>query len=220
MPKDKNKTGEYPDNGWATHHLMPFVVLVCLLIVISILAWWLHFDRKEWVGSTSAALTFSGLLFVVRQLRLNEIIALNNHDWNRKKATFDFVKEYYSTIGLDVDKLKKQNESGDNYKVVWNEKNVDNHDYLCTWRKVLNYFEHLCCGIKHQLYDNEIAYDHVRGAMLAMWKESQPYVTKAREKNPLVFQNLEDISRKWEDTFRARNHQAAQRGPLDTHRNH
>jgi hypothetical protein len=123
------------------------------------------------------------------------------HDWNRRKAVIELSLDYSSA---DRIRLRKQLESvidwydpEQDYSSLTPEQAVQLTPDL---KQVLNYLEGIAVGIKHNVYDRDIAYEFFGAHLPAVCRWCKPWIDtiRAHAGDPSILEAMETLSNQWE----------------------
>jgi hypothetical protein len=123
------------------------------------------------------------------------------HDWNRRKAVIELSLDYSSA---DRIRLRKQLESvidwydpEQDYSSLTPEQAVQLTPDL---KQVLNYLEGIAVGIKHNVYDRDIAYEFFGAHLPAVCRWCKPWIDtiRAHAGDPSILEAMETLSDQWE----------------------
>lgn len=123
------------------------------------------------------------------------------HDWNRRKAVMELSLDYSSAERI---RLRKQLESvidwydpGQDYAMLTPEQREQLTPDL---KQMLNYLEGIAVGIKHNVYDRDIAYEFFGAQMPAICRWCKPWIEDIRTHagDPSILEAMETLSAQWD----------------------
>jgi Domain of unknown function (DUF4760) len=125
----------------------------------------------------------------------------NNRAIARKRATLDLILH----IESDGDLLKARNDfitlkKGHERSNVWGTEDKSDTDQAKTARTVLNINELVAVSIREKVIDEKVFRRWFNRAFISDYQSMTGYIEEVRKykKNPAIFKELEEISKKWE----------------------
>jgi hypothetical protein len=123
------------------------------------------------------------------------------HDWNRRKAVIELSLDYSSAERI---RLRKQLES----VIDWYDPGQDystltpgqREQLTPDLKQMLNYLEGIAVGIKHSIYDRDIAYEFFGAQMPAICRWCKPWIDdiRAHAGDPSILEAMETLSAQWD----------------------
>jgi len=172
----------------------------------------------EWIAIALAALNLVlftvSIVFLGRQIREQQTQleqqqlqiqkadeqVKKEHDWNRRKAVVDLAMDYVSSerMGLRarLDAVADWYEPSQSFATLEPEK----QEALGRELKLhLNYLEAIAVGVKHNIYDKEIAYEYFGALVPAAYRWARPCIEEARKDagDPSFWEALERLAAQW-----------------------
>lgn len=150
----------------------------------------------------SAFLLALTVLYAAREVKLLRVQHQDNHDWNRRLAAQQAVREY-KEIQFMVEALSVH------FDYHHRKEGIPTLDFEAKLKEiaglqsnlhtVLNYFEGLARGIRQGIYDEELIRVAFRGHMLRVYESFRYYIEGNRQKlgNPKIWVELEDLVDAW-----------------------
>jgi hypothetical protein len=129
-----------------------------------------------------------------------------NHDWNRRKATQEVLKDLTSGSFPDViDKLKKEyqvdfSNKDQTYKVIAEKLEDDKlKEFDMLVQRAANILEAFCINMKNRIIDPEICYDYMSLIITEINRWAKPYIDYSRKlyDDKLMFIELQFTAEEW-----------------------
>jgi len=150
---------------------------------------------------------FLGLVFVILQLREMVRNTRDANDWNVRvesqkviSSHNDFAK-HFKAIGKY--RMGKGKEQGVDYleKLPRKLETTIKDDV----KAVANFFEIMASGIKYEIYDEEMLYDSMMGAVIEYYGCFEDYIMERRKKTFLstCYVEFEELARRWKERYAA-----------------
>lgn len=200
-------------------------IVLFAIVVVAALSWICGYDccsiqgfhigkgyvaiGRDFVPAIQAFVALVSVIFVAHQLmkviRNSRVV----YTWNIRKATMDFIT-VHKQLKDDYKEIAKGWKDANGVPIPHYEKSryKDCEDIEGKFSEVLNYFEALACGIKHGVYDDQIAFDQLRSLATRMFSFCGPYITEKRKEAPHAYELLEMIVKHWQEeaaTLKAKN---------------
>ncbi len=165
-------------------------------------------DTEIIIGAISACLMAGSVLYAGKQVKLLRNQHWDNHDWNRRLAAQQAVREYkeiqpmLETVSEHFDyQNRTEGISHDDFETKF-EKNIELQSRL---HQVINYFEGLARGVRQGIYDEEVIRVAFRGHMIRVYESFKYYIEGRRRKlhNQKIWIELEEVSDAWHKDERA-----------------
>lgn len=135
------------------------------------------------------------------QLRTAYKINESDHDWNRRKAAQDALKEYnQSIISIELQSEFDYLNCVESIPLKKIEEGFNKHQNLrAELHKLLNFYEGLARGIFQKVYDEEVIKAARYNAMKKVFRAFNSYITHRREKSSSLFawSDLESLLVRW-----------------------
>lgn len=135
------------------------------------------------------------------QIEKADLQVSKEHDWNRRKAVIELSLDYSSAERI---RLWQQLET----VIDWYDQAQDygtltpeQREHLTPdLKQVLNYLERIAVGIKHNVYDREIAYEFFGVHIPAVCRWCRPWIEAMRRHagDPSIMEAMESLSAQWE----------------------
>jgi len=135
------------------------------------------------------------------QIEKADLQVSKEHDWNRRKAVIELSLDYSSAERI---RLRQQLETvidwydpAQNYATLTPEQRERLTPDL---KQVLNYLEGIAVGIKHNVYDRDIAYEFFGAHIPAVCRWCLPWIEDIRRHagDPSILEAMETLSVQWE----------------------
>lgn len=155
-----------------------------------------------WVNLAEVAVLVVTAVLVWRELS-------STHDWNRRKTTHDLLSQLMigpvTEMRRSLDGKIHPYERGRTYTDDAPTLNEADRTKL---RTILNYFEEMSLGIKHNIIDGDIAYDCCATMVVTFHRWAAPFIAEERDASDSFWIEFEhtavEWSKKMEDEARER----------------
>lgn len=133
---------------------------------------------------------------------LNEQIS-KEHGWNRRKTAHDLVNQMMQREILEIrqqlSKYADFHNISQTYKEVVNRENEKELQFLI--EMYLDYFEGIALGIKHNIIDDDIAYEYLGALVPAVYRWSKPYIDEilTRTDDPTIYVEIKKLVESWQN---------------------
>jgi RecG-like helicase len=160
------------------------------------------------LSSTSVLITFTGLFYAGFQLRkaqknIDASYKINNsiHDWNRREAAQNALKQYDQSILTSALQSKFDYLSCTEsipLKTI-EEEFSDNENMQKDLHQLLNYYESLARGVYQEIYDKEVIKSGRKTAMSRVLRAFKSYIDKSRIRtgSTKLWSELESLVSEW-----------------------
>lgn len=142
-----------------------------------------------------------GFIATVRQIKLLHNVHIDNHEWNRRKAAQDVTltyKQVVSTKNLQQHFDYVNNTTKRIPIEVVEKEFLDNAELKSDIHRLLDYFDALCRGVNHAVYDEEIIKTSWSGVITRTFDQFSPYIDWYRKDvNPKGWFETEILIDKW-----------------------
>lgn len=124
------------------------------------------------------------------------------HEWNRRKAAQDLTSQIIHGELLEIrrklDVYAEWYAANHTYLSVVRDDNRKELDHLL--KVYLSYFEGVALGIKHNIYDEDIAFEYFGAMIPEAYRWAQPFVLALREKakDETIFIELITLAERWQ----------------------
>lgn len=124
------------------------------------------------------------------------------HEWNRRRAaqdlTYHMTETNFQNIRSELGQYAHWYEPSHTYTSVATPENKEKLDNLL--RIYLSYFEGVALGIKHHVYDEDIAYEYFGAMIPEAYRWGKPYVDELRKRadDPTIFIELITTAQRWQ----------------------
>jgi hypothetical protein len=152
--------------------------------------------RADWptiLGAANVAAIVVSVALIWLQIRKTQ-------EWNRRKATHDFVTRviFGSVAKIRSVLEQKINPYDEEQDYATMQQNLTEEEVRLL-RDLLNYLEIMCLGIKHGILDNTIAYDCACVVLRIYCRWAQPYIDSAQDdiRFPFNWIEMEHRNRRW-----------------------
>jgi len=192
------------------HRLWPWL-LAALAFAVSAGAgvWWIgapepNTKRIEFVGLCFTSLFgFLGLVFVIAQLREMARSSRDANDWNVRVESQKVISSHQDFHGhfKAIGKYRTENGPGDDHLDKLPRK-LDG-GLKDSVKVVANFFEMMASGIKYEIYDEEMLYDSMMGAVIDYYTCFEDYIRDRRKKPFLSFYcvEFEELAKRWKERY-------------------
>ena len=135
------------------------------------------------------------------QIEKADLSVNKEHDWNRRKAVVELSLDFNS--GERVRMRQKLEQVADWYDPAQDFLSLPEQvqrDIMPDLRQVLNYLEGIAVGVKHNVYDRDLAFEFLGAHLPAVFRWSRPWIRKMRvhAQDPSIYEALETLSRQWD----------------------
>lgn len=158
-------------------------------------------------------LVLIGVIYSGRQLFLMRQSNDNIHDWNRRKTTYELLKDFARGKYTDLlDELNNMSKlpinNSTNYDMVF--KQIEPELHYTFDRKlgqVLNFLEGMAISIKNHIIDEDICFDYAAVIYKVYYNWSKSYIEKSKiELNERsIYIDFENLALKWISMLNERN---------------
>ncbi len=142
-----------------------------------------------------------GLVYAGYQIRLLRQTHRDNHDWNRRKCAQEIVMEVGMNISNFRDLSRDLNLFNRHEPIPLSELDEafkENPDLELKVLEILNIFEGLARGIKHNVYDRDIVTNARRFSMIRMHEALMNYLTnRKKERSVEIYPNFDALVNEW-----------------------
>lgn len=167
------------------------------------------------VSIVSSIFVLIGLVYAGIQLHLTRIANENIHEWNRRKTTYDLLKDFssgnFSKILMDLRAMTHMRiDETTNYEIVIkNLSEEKQYDFEKKLNQLLNYFEGIAISIKNHIVDEDICYDYAALIYQRYYIWSCDFIKMRRKDigDQSLYIDFENISLKWIDLLKKENEQ-------------
>jgi len=124
------------------------------------------------------------------------------HEWNRRRAAQDLTQHMiqgdFHSIRWKLGKYAHWYEASYTYADVATPENKEELDNLL--KVYLSYFEGVALGIKHHVYDEDIAYEYFGAMIPEVYRWAKPYIDDLRRRadEPTIFIELITTAQRWQ----------------------
>ena len=166
------------------------------------------------------------IVLIVSVITLKKQIS-KTHEWNRRKAAQDLVDHmfrirYYELVealeeisSADGKIIVNMNDQDQTYSDVvhdGNKKRIRQH-----LRPLLGFCEEIALGVRHNIYDKDLAYDYFGFLAPSIFRWSEPFIKEVRQEaeDQTIYIEMEELGREWakrnkEEAEKARQSQRTQ----------
>jgi len=139
------------------------------------------------------------------QIEKADLSVNKEHDWNRRKAvvelSLDFLSAERVRMRQNLERVADWYDPGQDFL------SLPEHlqrEIMPDLRQVLNYLEGIAVGVKHNVYDKDLAYEFLGAHLPAVYRWSRPWIRKMRvhAQDPSIYEALETLSRRWDEANR------------------
>jgi len=171
----------------------------------------MQFQLSEILSILEGLVLLGGFIISIRQLiLLREQIRLMGQemreqvDWQRKKATFDYINVYITQF-KDANKqlqktlgLLKQDGQTINLEMMIEE--LRDEDTRSEVFHLVSYFENLAVGIEHNYFDEPVAMALLYNVVVSTHMSLKPYLLLRKDETGLpVGSNFEKLATRWRE---------------------
>ena len=134
---------------------------------------------KVALEAITVLLLLVGFIVTLRQIRLLHSVHIDDHEWNRRKAAQDVTLTYKHVVSTK--KLQQYfnyvTNTTKRISIEMTEKGFDDDSELKPdLHRLLDYFEALCRGVNHSVYDEEIIKTSWCGVITRTFDQFLPYI--------------------------------------------
>ena len=139
------------------------------------------------------------------QIEKAEIGVNKEHDWNRRKAvvelSLDFLTAERVRMRQHLEAVADWYDPAQDYSTLTPGQQAA---YTADLKQVLNYLEGVAVGVKHNVYDRDMAFEFLGAHLPAVFRWSRPWIVgmRAHAGDPSIFEALETLSRQWDEANR------------------
>jgi len=151
------------------------------------------------------------------QIEKADLSVNKEHDWNRRKAvvelSLDFLTAERVRMRQHLEAVADWYDPAQDYSTLTPGQQAA---YTADLKQVLNYLEGVAVGVKHNVYDRDMAFEFLGAHLPAVFRWSRPWIRKMRvhAQDPSIYEALETLSRQWD----VANRDIAQRVQTDSWR--
>lgn len=143
------------------------------------------------------------LAYVVRQLKEMRIIHEDNHEWNRRNASIELIKDYAKIRRGPVAKLQNK------FKYLTTDVSLDgtkvkeifdtDAEIRIALTTLLNFYENLAVGISHGVFDDAVLHDSLGFVIPKTYDKFKPFIQQMRIANGIadLYCELEWLVSEW-----------------------
>jgi len=162
------------------------------------------------IQAISTSILAISVIYAGRQITLLRKQHGENHDWNRRIAAQQAIREYRE-IQASIEDLshhfdyhnRTEGVAADNF----NKKFEEVKHLQTSLHTALNYFEGLARGVRQGIYDEEVVKNAFHGSMISVYECFKYYICSRRKKwdNQKLWFELEALIDKWKQEERVTN---------------
>lgn len=145
------------------------------------------------------------LLAVVVGAALLRRQILKDHEWNRRKTSQDvlmsLVTGEFTKIReeLEVRCGVKLDDSQQTYATLAPTVQGNLRQLNFALERLLNFYETIAIGLKNNVLDEEVCYDHFSWNLTRYWEWTEPYHKKVRGLDPTIWIEAGYYAKRWAD---------------------
>lgn len=165
------------------------------------------------ISIISMILVLAGVIYAGIQLFIMRKVNKNIHEWNRRKTTYDLLKDfssgYFPELLDELNSMSKLHiDQSTNYGLVFKQiQSESQHDFDRKLSQVLNFFEGIAISIKNHIIDEDICYDYAALIYQIYYNWSISYIRKRRNElgEPSLYIDFENLSKRWINKLKEEN---------------
>lgn len=156
----------------------------------------------EWTHTIISALT---LLIVGASATLALLQIRKTQDWNRRKASQDLLLQVVTGELVSI-RQKLEIKYGADFatmtvsdcsSLLQRLSSEDRREFSFVVKQLFNYLEAIAIGIKNNVFDEDICYEHLSIVATRYWKWAKPFVNEVRAVSPTIWIEIEHFAHKW-----------------------
>ena len=158
-----------------------------------------------WLEITNFIINIGTLILIGISIYLLFSQIKKTHEWNRRKETQMLLMD--SAIGKlrelreDIESRFDVNiyETRENYTDIYNRLSTEEEkkEFENLIKHILNYYESISLGIKHNIYDEKICFEYLSIHMVKWYKFCLPFINACRFRHPAIYVEMEYYVNKW-----------------------
>lgn len=157
------------------------------------------------ISVISTLFVLIGAIYAGIQLYLTRTSNKKIHEWNRRKTTYDLLKDFsngdFPKLLIEMRRMSKLPiDENTNYEVVIDSFS-DNDKYVFDKKlsQLLNYFEGISISIKNHIIDEDICFDYAAILFERYYNWSKGFIKKRRDTTDIrtIYINFESLAKKW-----------------------
>lgn len=142
-----------------------------------------------------------GLLITIVQLGRIKSQHKDNHEWNRKKATFELLEKIRSTPHKElIYDFMKNKDNGETITKVEIENAMDDQEFETALGYILNLYESAAIGCYEGVYEHEILKLSRYDSLKKLFECFKPWITSKRKKDADIYCYIEKLLLHWDST--------------------
>lgn len=157
------------------------------------------------ISIISTIFVLIGVIYAGIQLYLTRTSNKKIHEWNRRKTTYDLLKDFsngdFPRILIEMRKMSKLpiDESTNYEKVIEAISDEEKYSFEKKLSQLLNYFEGISISIKNHIIDEDICFDYAGILFERYYNWSKGFIKKRRDSTEIrtIYINFENLSEKW-----------------------
>jgi hypothetical protein len=126
-------------------------------------------------------------------------------DWNRRKASQDLLLQVVTGELVSLRQLleiKYEAEFArmtvaDCSSLLQRLSSEERREFAFVVKRLFNYLEAIAIGIKNNVFDEEICYEHLSIVATRYWKWAKPFVDEVRAVSPVIWIEIEHFVNGW-----------------------
>ena len=155
-----------------------------------------------WTQTIISALT---LLIVGASATLALLQIRKTQDWNRRKASQDLLLQVVTGELVGLRQQLEIKYDAEFYKMSVSDcssllqrlSSDDRREFAFVMKRLFNYLEAIAIGIKNNVFEEDICYEHLSIVATRYWKWAKPFVDEVRAVSPTIWIEIEYFAHRW-----------------------